>query len=71
MIILLIVGIILIAWLQYPEIKDTEDEPIYKKIFERLKIPMIFVCMTFIISLLSSNKQIDTSQNVFMSVPEF
>ena len=71
MIILLIVGIILIVWLQYPEIKDTEGKTLYKKIFERLKVPMIFICMTFIIYLLSENEQIDTSQNVFMSVPEF
>ncbi len=73
MIVYLLIGIILIIWLQYPDINENQEDPLYKRIFERIKIPMVFICIVIIISLLSSTKVLEsaTEQKVYMSVPEF
>ena len=48
-IIILILAVIVIIWLQYPEIKENEDEPRLKNLFNRFKIPIISICFIIII----------------------
>ena len=72
---LIILGIIIILWIQYPDIKEENDEPVYKKIFNRTKVPLLFICSISIIYLLLCNKNFENSSNVinqkvYMSNPE-
>ncbi len=72
LIITMILIIFIICWLQYPDLKDDVDEPMYKRIFTRIKIPLIFICSIIFLLLnknICSNKLIE--QKVFMSVPSF
>ena len=49
-IIVVLIAIILIIWLQYPQIKQTdENKKIYLKIFDTVKIPIIVICFIIII----------------------
>jgi hypothetical protein len=74
---IIIISIILILciiiWLQYPDLKDDLTEPTYKRIFTRIKIPIIFICAILIFllnkNIIPENKLIN--QKVFMSVPNF
>ena len=73
---LIIIGIIIIIWLQYPDVKEDNTEPVYKKIFNRIKLPTIFICIISIIYLLLCKNKDNISesylntQKVFMSNPE-
>ncbi len=72
---LIILGLIIIIWIQYPDIKDEQDEQIYKKIFNRIKLPLIFICSVSIIYLLIFNKNCENlsdinNQKVYMSNPK-
>ena len=72
---LIILGLIIIIWIQYPDIKDEQDERIYKKIFNRIKLPLIFICSIAIIYLLIFNKNCENlsdinNQKVYMSIPK-
>jgi hypothetical protein len=71
---LIILGLIIIIWIQYPDIKENENEQLYKKIFNRIKVPLLFICSISIIYLLVCNKQLDNlsninNQKVYMSYP--
>ncbi len=83
----LIIGILLILWLQHPQIKKDEEKPLYKYIFDIIKVPIIFTCIVSIIYLvscnnnsknninqLSFNKKIlkgITNQKVYIGLPRF
>ncbi len=73
MIFLVILLIIIIVWLQYPQnINDDENKPLYTKIFNSVKIPV--GVMSFItIIYLTFNNNVDNKQNlsVYMSVPKY
>ena len=69
--------IIIIIWLQYPQQtqdKDTEI-PLYKKIFNIIKIPVVVICFIIIIySFLNINPIKNNNindMNVYMSIPKF
>lgn len=75
--VIIIISIILIIWIQYPDIKNDKEQPVYKRIFERTKIPILIICLLLILYL-SCDKNIDASTSeinkkikVFMSVPNF
>jgi hypothetical protein len=73
MIFLVILLIIIIVWLQYPQnMKDDETNPLYTKIFNFIKIPVIVISF-FIIIYLTFGNNIDTKQNldVYMSIPKY
>ena len=74
---LLIISIIIIIWIQYPEIKNDKDLPVYKRIFARTKVPVIIICLLLILYL-SCDKSTDAVSSeinkkikVFMSIPNF
>jgi hypothetical protein len=73
MIIVVLIAIILIIWLQYPQIKKTdEDKSLYLKIFNTIKIPIIVICFIIIIyQMYEINNNSFTKLNVYMSVPKF
>ena len=73
MIFLVILLIIIIVWLQYPQnIKDEETNPLYTKIFNFVKIPIIVISFITIICF-TLNINVDNKQNlsVYMSVPKY
>lgn len=69
--------IIIVIWLQYPLLikKDKEiDEPLYKKIFNIIKIPVIIICFIIIIyNFLNIDKLQNciNNLNTYMSIPKF
>ncbi len=68
--------IIIIIWLQYPQTKEeTEEIPLYKKIFNIIKIPIVVICFVIIIySFLNINpekKSLNDDFSVYMSIPKF
>ncbi len=71
--------IIIIIWLQYPQtIKgniETENEThLYKKIFNIVKIPIVIICFISIIyNFLNINPKQNSIRdlNVYMSIPKF
>jgi hypothetical protein len=70
----IIIGILLITWLQYPQIKKDKEEkkPIY--IFNIIKIPIIFTCIVSIIYLIYCKAYIEPlriNQKVYMGLPRF
>jgi hypothetical protein len=73
MIFLVILLIIIIVWIQFPQnIKDDETKPLYTKIFNFTKIPIIVICFISILYLTFGNN-IDNKQNldVYMSIPKY
>ncbi len=77
-ILVILIAIILIIWLQYPQIKKTdENKPLYLKIFDTVKIPIIVICFIIIIYQMSgidmSSYKDDFTKKleVYMSVPKF
>ncbi len=71
-------AIIIIIWLQYPQIKKSdENKPLYIKIFDTVKIPIIVICFIIIIYQMSgidmSSYKDDFTKKleVYMSVPKF
>ncbi len=75
--VIIIISIIIIIWIQYPEIKNDKDDPVYKRIFNRTKIPIIIICLLLILYF-SCDKNIDATSSemnkkikVFMSIPNF
>ena len=73
MIIIILIAIIIIIWLQYPEIKNTdENKELYLKIFDTIKIPIIVICFIIIIyQTYETNTNSFTKLNAYMSVPKF
>ena len=74
-IIILILAVIVIIWLQYPEIKENEDEPKLKKIFNRFKIPIISICFIIIIYMMfkctEKTPNVNITQRVSIGIPDF
>ena len=75
--VLIIISIIIIIWIQYPDIKNDKEQPVYKRIFDRTKIPIIIICLLLILYL-SCDKNSDAVSSevnkkikVFMSIPNF
>ncbi len=75
--IIIIISIIIIIWIQYPDIKNDKEDQVYKRIFKRTKIPIIIICLLLILYL-SCNKYPDATSSemnnkikVFMSIPNF
>ena len=72
---LIIIGIIIIIWIQYPDIRDSQEDPVYKKIFNRIKIPLLLICILaiFYFTLLhnkNNNNNYDINNlKVYMSNP--
>ena len=73
MIIIILIAIIIIIWLQYPEIKNTdENKELYLKIFDTIKIPIIVICFIIIIyQTYETNTNSFTKLNASMSVTKF
>jgi uncharacterized BrkB/YihY/UPF0761 family membrane protein len=70
--IIIIISIVIILWLQYPENKDDNEEDNIKKIFNRLKIPIITICFIVLIYLLLCNKEIkECVTKVSTGLPDF
>ena len=74
----LLIAIVIIIWLQYPQIKKTDkNKVLHLKIFDIVKIPVIVICFIIIIySLLgmnecSSKEDLIKNVNVHMSMPKF
>ncbi len=72
----IILLIIIIIWLQYPQPTKEEDKemPLYKKIFNIVKLPIVVICFIIIIySFLFVNpiKENINNLNVYMSAPKF
>ena len=73
-IVVVLIAIILIIWLQYPQIKNTdENKELYLKIFDTIKIPIIVICFIIIIYQMyeMNNNSGFTKLNAYMSVPKF
>ncbi len=72
----ILVGILLIIWLQYPQIKKEEDVPLYRYMFDIIKVPIIFTCIVIIIYLnkdiIKKSKPLNTKVfKVYMGLPHF
>jgi hypothetical protein len=77
-IVVILVAIILIIWLQYPQVKKTdENKQLYLKIFDTVKIPILVICFIIIIYHMSgidiSTYKDDFTKklDVYMSAPKF
>ena len=76
-ILLIIISIVIIIWIQYPNIKDDKEQPVYRRIFERIKVPIIVICLLLILYFTyDKNTDIISSESnkqlkVFMSLPNF
>lgn len=78
MILILLIAIILIIWLQYPQNKKIdENKPLYIKIFDTVKIPIIVICFIIIICHVSGidiatyKDDFTKKLDVYMSIPKF
>jgi hypothetical protein len=75
--VIIIVSIIIIIWIQYPEIKNDKEQPVYKRIFDRTKVPIIIICLLLILYFScdkysdAASSEIDKKIKVFMSIPNF
>jgi hypothetical protein len=76
-VVIIIISIIIIIWIQYPDIKNDKEQPVYKRIFERTKIPIIIICLLLILYLScdkysdAATSEINKNIKVFMSIPNF
>ena len=73
-------GLIIIVWLQHTYMSYDEDKPLYRRIFNRIKLPIIYLCIVcivyFYIQKLGKNtivkvKSLVTDQKVFHNIPPF
>jgi hypothetical protein len=62
---IIVIGLIIIFWLQFPFIKENNSTPDskYKTIFNKVKIPIVFLCLVFIIYLFL-NKPCDNKSTI-------
>jgi hypothetical protein len=74
----ILIAIVIIIWLQYPQIKKTDkNKDLHLKIFDIVKIPVIVICFIIIIYILSgmdecsSKEDLIKNVNVHMSMPKF
>ncbi len=72
MIFLVILLIILIIWIQYPQnVKDFKTMPLHLKIFNLVKIPIIVICFITIIFLTFNNCDTKNNLDVYMAIPKY
>jgi len=74
-------GLIIIVWLQHTYMSNDNDKPLYRKIFNRIKLPIIYLCIVCIIYILIQKpsirtipikvKSLVTDQKVFNYIPPF
>ena len=74
----ILIAIVIIIWLQYPQIKkEDKNKALHLKIFDIVKIPVIVICFIIIIYTLiginecSSKEDLIKNVNVNMSMPKF
>ncbi len=69
----ILISIIIIIWLQYPQIKDVdENQNKYLKIFNTIKIPITVICLLIIIYFYANNNnESNNNLNVYTSIPKF
>lgn len=74
-------GLIVIVWLQHTYMSNDNDKPLYRRIFNRIKLPTIYLCIICIVYfyILKPNtrvlpikvKSLVTDQKVFNVIPPF
>lgn len=73
-------GLFIIVWLQYTYMSDDKDKPLYRRIFNRIKLPIIYLCIVCIIyfyikpnirTIPIKVKSLVTEQKVFHNIPPF
>jgi len=74
-------GLIIIVWLQHTYMSNDDGKPLYRKIFNRIKLPIIYLCIVCIIYILIQKpgirtipikvKSLVTDQKVFNYIPPF
>jgi hypothetical protein len=69
----ILISIIIIIWLQYPQMKKVdEDENKYIKMFNTVKIPITVICLLIIIYIyLNNTNEPNNNLNVYTSIPKF
>ncbi len=76
-----LIGLVIIVWLQHTYMCDDEEKPLYRRIFNRIKLPIIYLCMVCIIYIFIQKpniksipikvKSLVTEQKVFNHIPPF
>ena len=75
-----LIGLVIIIWLQHTYMSDDIDKPLYRKIFNRIKLPIIYLCIVcfvyFYIQKPNAHsiikvKSLVTDQKVFNYIPPF
>ncbi len=76
-----LIGLGIIIWLQYTYMSKDDDKPLYRRIFNRVKLPIIYLCIVCIIYILINKpnisiipikvKSLVTEQKVFNNIPQF
>ena len=74
-------GLIIIVWLQHTYMSDDKEKPLYRRIFNRIKLPIIYLCIVCIVYFyIQKNgvrtipikvKSLVTDQKVFTNIPPF
>ncbi len=69
----ILISIIIVIWLQYPQIKEAdENSNKYIKIFDIVKIPITVICLLIIIYIYATNNtKSNNNLNVYTSIPKF
>ena len=78
---IILIGLGIIIWLQHTYMSNDDDKPLYRKIFNRIKLPIIYLCIVSIIYLLLHKNEVQiittkvkslvTEQKVFNNIPPF
>ena len=73
-------GLIIIVWLQHTYMSNDNDKPLYRRIFNRIKLPIIYLCIVCIVyfyiqkpgkNTIVKVKSLVTDQKVFHNIPPF
>ena len=76
-----LIGLGIIIWLQHTYMSKDDDKELYRRIFNRVKLPIIYLCLVCIIYILLNKqdiriittkvKSLVTDQTIFNSIPTF
>ena len=76
-----LIGLIIIVWLQHTYMSDDIEKPLYRKIFNLIKLPIIYLCIVCVIYIVIQKpnirtipikvKSLITDQKVFNYIPPF
>ncbi len=74
-IIVILIALITMIWVQYPQIKKTYEDntiPLYLRIFNIVKLPLLVICFIAILYSFETTqeKSID-NLDVYMSIPKY